>query len=54
MVTVELDLKGIISLYESGGIGKDKFKDYLSKFTKDDLIEYLAGQEESESEDVSF
>lgn len=53
MVQVDLDVRGILNLYESQSIDKKKCREFLEKFSKNDLIEHLLYTEEmQESEEA--
>lgn len=41
MVNIDLDIKGLIGLADSGSIKKEKLKEYLEKFDKKDFINYI-------------
>lgn len=49
MVSIDLDLKGLVGLYEMGSLSKEKLKAYLDKFTKEDLITYILDQNQQEN-----
>ena len=53
MVTVDINIKGVISLFEDEAIKKDRAKELLSEFSKDELIAHIiddiAEEEENES-----
>lgn len=58
MVSVDLDIKKIITLAENNSIDKKQLKEFLDQFDKDEIIEYLCSsvydieEEETTQEDT--
>jgi len=50
MVSVDLNIKGVMSLYDSGAIDDRKAKEYLDGFDKKDFIAYMVAKEEEEDD----
>ena len=51
MATIDLNVKAVVGLGENDSISKDKFKSYLEKFDKEDLINYLLSDVYGDSKD---
>ena len=51
MVNLDLGIAELIGLKEIGKIKKDKLKEHLNEFSKEDIIDYLVIENE-DSEDV--
>lgn len=52
MVTVELTLKQAIGLAEIGSTSKEDLKKQLEDFKKEDFINYILAELQTEEEDV--
>lgn len=55
MVSVDLDIKGIIGLLEIGNLPKKKASEMLNEFNKDQLIEYIISsipEDDIEEDDI--
>lgn len=50
MVKTDISLKDIKELYESGLRTKEKFKELLNNFSKEDFINYMVEEDEEENE----
>ena len=53
MVTIDLDISAVVGLGENGKISKEDFEKYLSKYEKDEIINYLVKDIYGDSEDIN-